>query len=387
MDFSLSEEQGDLRALAREILEDKVTDVRLREVEAAEDRFDPETWRVLGEANLLGIGLPEEVGGSGYGFIEQCLVLEEVGRTVAPVPVWASCVLGALPVATFGTAEQKATWATPAATGQRILTAALTEPDNPHSIPLRTRAERTDAGWTVTGVKTRVPAGPLASAVLVPAVVESGPAIGVFIVDTAAPGVTMQRQRTTDKDSEGHLELDGVTVRDDQLLGSVDDGGEILDWLLERATVGLCAMQLGVCSRALEMTAQYATTRVAFGRPIATFQAVGQRAADAYIDVEGIRLSLWQAAWRLSEGLPARTEVETAKFWAADAGHRVGHAAVHLHGGVGIDYDYPLHRYFLATKQNELTLGGATDQLLRIGDELATSAASTSADRGGDIAR
>jgi alkylation response protein AidB-like acyl-CoA dehydrogenase len=127
-----------------------------------------------------------------------------------------------------------------------------------------------------------------------------------------------------------------------------------------------------VVERALELTSEYARNRVQFGKPIGSFQAVAQRLADAYIDVEAVRLTMWQAAWRLSAGLPAGTEVATAKFWAADAGHRVAPAAVHVHGGVGIDLDYPLHRYFTAAKRCEFALGGATAQLRRIGAALAS---------------
>ena len=143
-------------------------------------------------------------------------------------------------------------------------------------------------------------------------------------------------------------------------------------WLLAHATVGLCALQFGVIERALELTAEYARSRVQFGRPIGSFQAVTQRLADAYIDVEAVRLTMWQAAWRLASGLPAETEIATAKFWAADAGHRVAHTAVHIHGGIGIDTGYPLHRYFTAAKRAEFELGGATAQLLRIGAALAS---------------
>jgi len=136
--------------------------------------------------------------------------------------------------------------------------------------------------------------------------------------------------------------------------------------------VGLCAQQLGVLERALELTASYARTRVQFGKPIGGFQAVAQRLADAYVDVEAVRLTMWQAAWLLAEGMPCETEIATAKFWAADAGHRVAHTAVHIHGGVGIDVEYPLHRYFVAAKNGEFTLGGATTQLRRIGAALAS---------------
>jgi 3-oxocholest-4-en-26-oyl-CoA dehydrogenase beta subunit len=126
-----------------------------------------------------------------------------------------------------------------------------------------------------------------------------------------------------------------------------------------------------VCATALALTGEYTKTRVQFDRPIATFQAVGQRAADAFIDAEAIFLTSRQAAWRLGEGLPAEEEVAIAKFWAADGGQRVVHAAVHLHGGVGVDRDYPLHRYFLLAKELELTLGGTTASLLRLGGILA----------------
>jgi alkylation response protein AidB-like acyl-CoA dehydrogenase len=193
----------------------------------------------------------------------------------------------------------------------------------------------------------------------------------VFIVDLKGAGVTVTRQATTNKDAEALVELDGAPALG--VLGSVGDGERIITWIDERGTAALCAQQLGVLNRALEMTAEYSKTRVQFDRPIATFQAVGQRIADGYIDVEGVRLTTWQAAWRLSTGLPAATEVEVAKYWAADAAHRVAHTAVHLHGGTGVDVDHPIHRYFIAAKELEFTLGGATDQLLRIGAAFAAT--------------
>ena len=143
------------------------------------------------------------------------------------------------------------------------------------------------------------------------------------------------------------------------------------EWIVERTTAGLCAIAIGVCEEALRLTAEYTKTREQFDRPIATFQAVGQRAADAYIDTEAVRLTAWQASWRLAAGLPATEEVAVAKFWAAEGGQRVVHAAQHLHGGIGVDRDYPLYRYFTWAKQLELTLGGATPQLVHLGRLLA----------------
>jgi 3-oxocholest-4-en-26-oyl-CoA dehydrogenase beta subunit len=155
------------------------------------------------------------------------------------------------------------------------------------------------------------------------------------------------------------------------VLGSEVAGHQVADWLVARGTVGISAHQLGLAERAVELTAEYARTRQQFGRPIGGFQAVAQRLADCSIDVDAMRLTLWQAAWKLASGLPSETDVATAKFWAAEGGHRIAHTAVHVHGGVGIDLDGQVHRYFAAAKLNEFALGGATAQLRRIGALLA----------------
>jgi alkylation response protein AidB-like acyl-CoA dehydrogenase len=358
MDFAMGEAYGELGALTREILADRVTVERLRELEAKDDPFDRPLWTELAGAGVLAATLPPEAGGDGHGLLEQCAVLVEVGRAVAPVPFLSCVVTAAAGVAHFGDADQIARWAAPAGRGERVLTAA---PAGDGEV----RAARSGDGWTLTGTVPLVPAAAYADLVLVPA----GPA--VFLVAPDDRGVSVVPQRVTGGEGAARLELSTVELGTDRILGDSDTGADIAAWLRTRATVGLCALQLGVTERALELTAEHARTRVQFGRPIGSFQAVGQRLADAYIDVEAVRLTLWQAAWRAGEGLPCGTEVATAKFWAAEAGHRVAHTAVHVHGGVGIDLDHPLHRYFLAAKHHEFTLGGASAQLLRIGAALA----------------
>ena len=369
MDFTTSGTQQDLAGLTRSILDDQVTQARLRTAGAQPDHVDRELWSTLADAGVLAAALPENVGGGGFGVLEQCSVLIELGRAVAPVPYLTSIAVAAAAIAAFGDDGQRDAWAAPAARGELILTAALTEEftDSPEA-PV-TRAERVDSGWLLTGSKAVVSAGPVADLFLVPAGTDDGPR--VFLVRPADPGVTVERQRLVDGDSAASLELAGVRLESDRLL----DGAGVLDWLLARATVALCAQQLGVLERALELTVAYAQQRVQFGRPIGSFQAVGQRLADAYIDVEAVRLTMWEAAWRVAEGLPATAELATAKFWAADAGHRVAHTAVHVHGGTGIDTDGALHRYFVAAKRNEFTLGAATAHLRRLGAELAATPA------------
>ena len=158
------------------------------------------------------------------------------------------------------------------------------------------------------------------------------------------------------------------------LLGDVARGREILEWTIARTTVALCAIVAGVADRATRLTAQYSIDRKQFDRQIATFQAVGQRMAECFIDSQGIELTMLQAATHLDEGRVVPLEVGTAKFWAAEGGSRIGHAALHVHGGISIDVDYPIHRYFLWIKQIEFTLGSATPQLLAVGRELAKPA-------------
>jgi acyl-CoA dehydrogenase len=378
MDFTQNEADTELAGLSRKILTGQLTPERLRAAEAGGDEFDAALWADLAAAGVLSAALPESLSGAGLGLLAQCAVLTEVGREVAPVPYLASIVLGASALAAFGTPGQQERWAAPAARGEVILAAALAEEDGDDPRVPSATAERVvgGAGWTLSGVKTTVFAAPLAGLMLVPATTQAG--VTVFLVDPCDTGVTVQRQQVTGG-TTGRVVLDGVSLGEDRVLGGAAAGREITDWLVARATVGLCAQQLGVLQRALELTSAYAQSRVQFGKPIGGFQAVSQRLADGYIDVEAVRLTMWQAAWRLAEGLPCDSEVATAKFWAADAGHRVAHTAVHVHGGVGIDMDYPLHHYFVAAKRCEFALGGATAQLRRIGAALAS-------DQVGDLA-
>jgi alkylation response protein AidB-like acyl-CoA dehydrogenase len=371
MDFSFTEEQEAVRELSDRIFTDLSTHERLRELESEPDgdRFDRKLWAELAGAGLLGISLPEADGGAGLGFVATGLVVEAAGRTAAYVPVIETLAAAAPAIARFGTEDQRRRWLPGVVAGETALTTALVElggtPDAPSVV-----AERHGDGWTLTGSKSCVPSGTIADAVLVPARVEPG-SVAVFIVDLSGPGVSRERQVANTGQPEALLTFSGATVGADGLLGTVEDGATIVHWLVQRTTAAISLAQAGAAAASLALVAEYTKTREQFGKPIATFQAVGQRAADAYVDTEAIRLTAWQAAWRIDEGLPADREVAIAKFWAADGGQRVVHAAVHLHGGVGVDRDYPLHRYFLMTKHFELTLGGATEQLLVLGSALA----------------
>lgn len=341
MDFLFTPEQDEAADLAAQILGDQTGNDRQKQVEAGGDRFDRALWADLDEAGLLTLHLPESDGGAGLGLIELARVLVEVGQRVAPVPL---AVHGAC---TALLAQQGVS------VGEGLHSAAVAE----ELVHLPTApAVTADATGALTGVKTLVRAGMAADVLLVTATGPDG--VAVHLVDATA--VERTAQRTSDGDVTAMVRFDGTP-------STHIGGAEVAERLGQLLIALSAAEQLGVTQGALALTSSYAKTREQFGRPIGTFQAVSQRLADGFIDVLGQRLTLWQAIWRLQEGLPAATEVATAKLWAADAGHRIAHTTVHVHGGVGIDLDGEAHRYFTSGKRFEFLFGGATEQALAIG--------------------
>src|SRR5215212_3047704 len=349
MDFSFTSDQQDLRELAAKILSDATTLERTKQVVADRDGFDRDLWAALADAGIVGISLPESAGGAGLGFLETCIVLEEVGRTAAPIPALAVMALAAPALAEFGATDAL----DGVAAGDRIVTAALTESVGDVHTPATTAT-----GGKLTGEKVCVPACLDAAAIVVSA------ADGVYLVDPSASGITVEREDTMLGAPTARLVL-----RDAE--ATKLSGSEGLTWLLERAQTAQCVTMSGVASTALDLTAGYVKEREQFGRAIATFQAVSQRTADTYIRKEAIKLTAWQAAWRLDAGMPAAAHVDAAKYWAAQGGQDVLLAAHHLHGGVGVDRDYPLYRYFLLAKQLELDLGSETPTLVHLGELIA----------------
>lgn len=370
MDFTLTEEQEAIRDLAARILTEQLPPERLRALEEAGTWYADDVWAELAKAGLLGICLPEADGGGGFGLTEACLVAEQVGRTVAPVPYLAAVVGAGLPIARYGSADQRAAHLPGLIDGTRLLSVALEEPGEV-TAPLTpsTTAVRHDGSWRITGEKAFVVAADRAAAILVPA--RTGEtSSAVFLVDPAAPGVTLVAEQTVSGEPQHTLRLLDVEVGEPEVLGRPDQGAEIAGWIADRLMAAICATQTGVCEEAVAITARYVTTREQFGSKLGTFQAVGHRVADAYIDTEGIRLTAQQAIWQLDADLDATEALMVAKYWSAEGAQRVVHAAQHLHGGIGVDLDYPIHRYFRWAKVLELSLGGASPSLLRLGASL-----------------
>ena len=373
MDFELTEDQAALVELVERILADHCGNERLAGLEK-EARgsgigsvHDARAWRALTAAGAVSALLPED---GDLGIMGLALLAEAVGRRTAYVPIVAAIALGALPLARFGGHDGLLA---EVAAGDKLVTSALEEPGEPDSLTTTARHHESGSAYVLDGAKTMVPYGDLADVILIPAALDDESAL--FLVPRSA--LTVTSLLTTGLQPYADLELDAVTVPGSALLAR---GAEALDRLRDLGDLALAAEASGVCTEAVAMTARYTSTRKQFGDPIASFQAVAQRAADAHINAQVLRLTMLRAAWLLDDetrgGDPATrseisAEVAIAKFHAGDAGSRVLHAAQHLHGGIGVDTDYPLHRYFVRGRQIEQTLGTATRQLLRIGAHLA----------------
>lgn len=372
MDFKFSEDQSAIRELAHQIFTDRATDEFLLEFSRTDNTYDDGLWQTLAEQGLLGIAVPEAAGGSGLGLVELCMVLEEQGRRVAPVPLYSSLVLGGLPIAEFGTDEQQQSWLGLLVRGEAKFSAAIAELGMNAAVAAEVKAEKKGDHWILNGSKAVVPDGAVADFVLVAAVGDDG-ASHVFVVPAVAEGVELTPVTIgISGERAANLRLSDVTLEAGALLGREAQGEEILEWLEQRANVGHCAMQVGVTEEAMKRTAEFVSERKQFGIPLGSFQALAMRMADSYIDVEGIRSTYWLAMWRLSQDLDARAEVRAAKWWACDAAHRVVCTAQHLHGGMGADVEYPIHRFYLQAKQISFSLGNAGQQLERLGKLLAS---------------
>jgi alkylation response protein AidB-like acyl-CoA dehydrogenase len=367
MDFSFSEDQDSIRDLVTQVLGDLVTDDSLKLLAKQGVWFHERAWKQLAESEMLGLAIPEQYGGAGMGLTELCLLLQQVGRTVAPIPALETLVCTALPIAEFGTPELRDRFLGGIAQGRTILTAALVDTKSRDPLRPAALAKADGDGWRVTGQFTNVSYADRATRILAPARTADGATV-VLLVDPSTDGVRLGEQRGTNGQPLWLVDLDDASVASGDVLAGPNSGAEVLRYLVDRTILGICAIEYGIAEQALFMTANYSGERRQFGVPIGVFQGVTQRVGDAYIDVQAMRSSMWQACWRLDQGLKADKELAVAKYFASEAGARVVAAAQHVHGGMGFDRDYPLYRYFMTSKHLEFALGGTHESLTKLGE-------------------
>ena len=365
MDFKISEELQSVQQLAQQILGDFTEDDKLKIVEQQAERFDSALWQALADAGLLGLDIEASQGGMGMGFYSLSTLCEEIGRTVAPVPVVPVLVCAAGTLRRFGSDSQKDQWLTGIANGSTLVSAALEEYNNDDPASPGSTAQKMEGGYSFSGTKICVSNASSATRILLSA--KANEELVVALVDPKAAGVSLNPQIVTSGETRHELVMDKVQVPAEDIVATGRDALAAMEWAQQATRTALAAMALGICDKMMRITGQYTSEREQFGRAIATFQAVSHRVADCFIDIECLRLVTQQAASLIDQGRPATDAVLMAKIWCGDVTHRVSQASQHCHGGTGVDRDYQLFRYCLAARQIELTAGGSAQLTSELG--------------------
>ena len=362
MNFGLSEEQEMLKKSARDFLTDKCPKTLVREMEEDEKGYPPELWQEMAELDWTGLVFPEEYGGSNMSFLDLSVLLEEIGRACLPGPFFSTVVLGGLPILDAGNEEQKQKYLPRIAGGEAIFTLALTEPSAGYdAASVTTRAVAHNDEYVISGTKLFVPDAHVADYLLCVArtgkQTKAEDGVTIFIVDTKSPGISNTVLRTIAGDKLCEVVFDQVRVPQQSILGQLDRGWGVVQKTVERAAVAKCCEMLGAIQRVLEMTVDYAKERRQFERPIGSFQVIQHYCVNMATDVDGSRFSTYQAAWMLSEGLPATKEVAVAKAWIGEAYGRVITLAHQIHGAIGCTIDHELQFYTRQGKAADVTFG------------------------------
>jgi len=364
MDLSFSEEQEMLWKSARDFLANKVPKTLVREMETDPKGYVPEMWKEMADLGWVGLPLPEQYGGGGFTFLDLVVLLEEVGRACLPAPFISTVVLGALPVATWGTEEQKKDILPKVAKGEMIMTMALTEPSARYeakSVQVKAKAE--GESFVIDGTKLFVNDANVADKMIVVArtAEKANPEEGItlFLADAKSPGISVLNLSTIAGDKQCEVTFKGVKVPKANVLGKVDEGWPMVKQVIQWAALAKSAEMMGGAQQVLEMTIQYGKDRVQFDRPIGSFQILQHYMADMSIDVDSSRVSLHKAAWMLSEGLPCTKEISVIKGWLSEAYRRVTATSHQIHGAIGFTKDHDLELYFRRAKAGELYFGDA----------------------------
>lgn len=364
MNFQMTDEQAAIVEMASRLFADRCTDEAVQRFWAGEAAYDEQTWQSLREAGLTALILPEDLGGSALGMTELCAVLECQGRHLAPVPLWLHQLAVAV-LAKFGGGIAARPDGAALADATRLATLSLEGLNQSRGLTLR--ADSAAGAWRLNGRAVAVPLAEQAVVAVLPAQTAEGSRL--FAVDLTQPGIGKIGGRLTHHEPAADLVFEGLALPAGAALG-----GEALGWLRPRVVACLGALQLGLAAEALKRVVAYTSGRVQFGQPVAAFQAISQKTADCLIDVEALRSSLWQLVWRLDSGLDAVGAAGVVSAWTCDAGHRVTHAAQHMHGGIGVDVSFPIHRYTYWSRAIEIAAGGVSANLEALGQWLATPA-------------
>jgi alkylation response protein AidB-like acyl-CoA dehydrogenase len=364
MDFALSEEQEMLRNSSRDFLLKECPKTLVREMEMDEKGFSPKLWKGMAELGWMGLVFPETYGGSGMTFLDLAVLIEEMGRALVPAPFLNTVVYCGMPILMAGSEQQKKEFLPKIASGDMILSLALTEPSatwKPDGVAVKAAVEGDH--FVISGTKLFIQDAHIADYLLVVARTKASrdksKGITLFLVDAKSPGIKLTALKTMGSDKQFEVVFNKVKTPQASILGKLDHGWEVIEKMLPYATLAQCAWMVGGAQQVLEMTVNYAKERVQFGRPIGSFQAIQHKCANMVTDVDGARFVTYQAAWKLSEGMPCALEVSMAKAWVSEAYRRTCAEGHQIHGGIGFIKDHDMQLYYRRAKASELAFGDA----------------------------
>jgi alkylation response protein AidB-like acyl-CoA dehydrogenase len=375
LDLGLSEEQEMLKNFARDFLEKECPEKYVRDMEDDERGYSPEVWAKMAEQGWQGLIVPEKFGGAGFSFLDLIVLLEEFGRALVPGPFMSTVIGGAIPLLEAGNETQKREYLPRIASGELIMTLALTEPSASYeSDGITTTANREGEHFVLNGTKLFVSDAHVAGMLVVVArkpgsTGEEG--VSLFLVDAHTPGIVIEMLKTIASDKQCEVRLENVRIPASNLLGEEGKGWDSLQRILQKATVAECAYLVGLAQMDFEISVDYAKERVQFGRPIGSFQAIQHKAADMVTDVDGARFIMYKAAWAVAEGeADAALQVHMAKAWCSDATRRVVAHGQQIHGGIGFTKDYKIQLFFRRQKRSELLWGDGDYHREKVADAL-----------------
>ena len=362
MDFSFTEEQDMLRISARDFLAKECPKAKVKEMDKDERGYDPQMWLSMAELGWMGLIFPEEYGGMAANFMDLVILMEEMGRNILPGPYFSTIALCALPLLEYGDSDQKTRFLRQIAKGEAVWTLALAEAAGKwKASDVELRALREGANYVLQGHKLFVTDAHVADYILVVgrtgegSIPEQG--ITLFIVDAKGPNVKTEAIPTIGGDRQFKISFDSVVVPQDNILGQMDNGWDIVNFILQRAAVLKCAETSGACQAVLDITSAYAKERVQFDRPIGSFQAVQHKLADMLIDVEAVQYLLYQAAWGISIGSLSPSQISAAKVKANEVHQRICIEAIAAHGAIGYTMDHDIGLYYRRVKAAEFAAG------------------------------
>lgn len=375
MDLELSKEQKALKSSAREFLKKECPPEQMRNMKDDQTGYSPVLWKKMAELGWMGVAIPERYDGLGGDFIELAIILESMGEVCCPGPFFSTVVLGGLTLLDAGSEEQKSDLLPKLVNGDLVMALAQNEPGSWFDAAgIKTSAQKEGEDYIIEGTKLFVENAHIADHIICLAKTGDGSDpennLSLFLVDGKDPSVKCTLLDTLAYDKQAEVIFDQVRVPAKNMLGKEGEGWQVLKGIQEQAAVAKCAELVGIIQTTFDMTVAYAKDRRQFGRPIGSFQAIQHHCANMVIDVDGARFITYQAAWRIAQGLTAKTESSMAKAYTSEASRKVTFLGHQIHGAISFCDEHDMHLFYRKAKAGEMAFGDSNYHLEKVAQQL-----------------